>query len=422
MNIRLVQVPALCVLCFGLILLVGCKGNEHTSEAQGFEIDDDVSFDENDYEVIVQSNNKLGLDLLETVEPDEQNNRFISPLSLFSALSMAYIGADGETKDEIADTMHMDNTSDEDIKKGHASLYQLLASMPEDITLHHANALWIDNMYSTQDDYSEILDKYYHATFQSDDFSNNATADHINEWIEEQTNGMIQDMVDSPISSDVVLFLLNTLYFQADWTHPFQPELTMDDTFHTDQGDILVPMMTLSESLSYTENSDYQAVVLPYADGEVELNILLPNESSSLDDLMNSMQDMNWKEWRDSLRQQEGNVRLPSFEIEYEATLNSSLQQLGMQQAFQDNAQFPHMIEGEIPLQIGDVVQKSVIVVDEEGTEAASATSISMEETSAPANPPFQMDVNRPFLFTITESNSGTVLFMGTVNDPSPSE
>src|SRR5699024_7073403 len=97
--------------------------------------------------------------------------------------------SDGETKQEIAQTMHIDDLTDEEVKRGHASLYEILASMPEDLTLHHANALWIDHLYSIEDDYSETLNKYYNATFQSDDFSKDTTAEHINDWIEEQTEG-----------------------------------------------------------------------------------------------------------------------------------------------------------------------------------------------------------------------------------------
>ncbi len=420
MKSNLYRLASLISICCVLIVMAGCKEETHVSEAHGFDIDEDVAFEEHDYENIVPANNMLGMDILSSIEPDEHNNRFISPLSLFSALSMAYIGSDGETKDEIAQAMHIHDFTDDDIKKGHAALYDLLSSMPEEITLDNANALWIDNSFSTQDDYSETLQKYYNALFQSDDFSNDATADHINDWIEEQTNGKITDMVDAPIDESVVLFLLNTLYFQADWAHPFDPALTADDTFHTDEGDQTVSMMSLSEDLLYTDTNDYQAVVLPYEDGEIEMNIFLPHEDSSLDEMMDTLQDMNWIEWKDSLRKEAGTVRLPSFEIEFETNLNAPLQELGMQQAFTEHAEFPHMIDGNDPLEISNVLQKSVIIVDEKGTEAASATSVEMEVTSAPAAPPFHMEVNRPFLFTINESSSGTVLFMGTINDPTP--
>lgn len=423
MNNKKWILPSTLLLCGVLLFLAGCKEEKHTSDANDFSVDDDVAFDDNDYTQIVEANNQLGTELLTTIEPDEQNNRFISPVSLFSALSMAYIGSDGETKKEIAETMHISDLTEEDVKRGHASLYELLASMPEELTLHHANALWIDHLYSTEDDYSETLNKYYHATFQSDDFSKDTTADHINDWIEEQTDGHITDMVDSPINDGVVLFLINTLYFQGDWKYPFEPERTEDAPFQTGNGEVTVPMMTLSERLQYTKKEGYEAVVLPYGDGEISFNLFLPKEGDSVDELAESLQDLQWKDWQESLSNEEGILRMPAFEMDFEATLNGPLQSLGIHQAFDgEKAKFPHMITGDQTVAISSILQKSKIIVDETGTEAASATVIEMEITSAPAEPPFQMNVDRPFLFTITENTSGIVLFMGTVHNPDISE
>ncbi|HLR15089.1 MAG TPA: serpin family protein [Bacillota bacterium] len=422
MNSRKWKIPSTLILCGILLFLTGCKGENQFSNAKSFSIDDDVTFDDNDYQHIVEANNQLGTELLTTIEADEQNNRFISPVSLFSALSMAYMGSDGETKQEIAQTMHIGDLTDEEVKRGHASLYEILASMPEDLTLHHANALWIDHLYSIEDDYSETLNKYYNATFQSDDFSKDTTAEHINDWIEEQTEGHITDMVNSPIDSSVVLFLINTLYFQGDWTYPFETELTQEEPFQTGDGEVTVPMMTLSERLRYTIEEDYEAVVLPYGDGEISFNLFLPTEGDSVDELAENLQDLQWKEWHESLSREEGTLRMPAFEMDFKVTLNEPLQQMGIQQAFDDRAEFPHMITGDETIAISNVLQKSKIIVDESGTEAASSTSIEMDVTSAPAEEPFQMNVDRPFLFTITENTSGIVLFMGTVHNPDTPE
>lgn len=405
------------LLCGLLLFLAGCKEETHTSDAKNFSIDDDVTFEEDDYQYIVDANNQLGTELLTTIETDERNNRFISPLSLFSALSMAYIGADGETKQEIAQTMHISDLTDEEITRGHASLYQLLASMPDDLTLHHANAMWIDHLYSIEDDYSETLDKYYKAMFQSDDFSKNTTADHINDWIEEQTEGHITDMIESPINEEAILFLINTLYFQGNWTYPFE-SLNEKVPFQTGDEEVMVQMMTLSNRLQYTKEEDYEAVILPYGDGEISFNVFLPKEGDSVDELAENLQDLQWKEWHDSLSNEEGTLRMPAFEMDFEVTLNESLQQLGIQQAFDNRAEFPHIITDDETIAISNVLQKSKIIVDEEGTEAASATSIEMDVASAPAGEPFEMNIDRPFLFTITENTSGIVLFMGTVHNP----
>lgn len=409
---------AILILILSLILLAGCKSSTPPVEAKGFAIDDDIPFDEHDYEAIVHANNQLGLDLMQTIEADEQNNRFISPLSLFSALSMAYMGAEGETKEEMARMMHIESLEDDLVQKGHASLYHVLATMPEDMTLHNANALWIDEAFTPKEDYKDMLDAYYNATMESDDFSKEATVDRMNVWIEDQTNELIQDMIESPINESVMLILLNTLYFQGDWMYPFDEEQTKDGTFSTDERSIQVPMMQLTEDLQYMQGDDYEAVVLPYEDGEIEMNVFLPKEDVSLDELLGILAKKDWKEWKNGISKQPGTIELPSFEMEYESMLNSPLQQLGMEKAFSDQAEFPLMVQETDALSIDMIKQKSVIIVDEKGTEAASATSVEMEETSASLEEPFHMEVNRPFLFTITESTTGTVLFSGAVNDP----
>ncbi len=407
------------IICFGLLFSASCTKGKQTSNARGFSIDDHVSFEEDEYTYIAQANNTLGIELLRTIETDEQNNRLISPLSLFSAMSMAYMGADAETKEEIGQAMHIDELSDEQVLRGHASLYHLLGSLPEEITLHTANALWIDHAFTTEDDYSTLLDEYYNATFQSDDFSNDATVDHINTWIDEQTNGMIEEMFEAPIDEGTVLILLNTLYFQGNWMYPFDEAQTEERPFYTSDGTKDIPMMALSEDLAYVESKDYEAVSLPYGEGEIEMNIFLPKEDRSVDEIIDLALNLDWQAWRESLSIQAGNIYLPSFELEYESSLISALQQLGIEKAFGGHAEFPFMIEENNDLQIGDVKQKSVMIVDEVGTEAASATSIEMELTSAPVDEPFTMEVNRPFFFTITEASSGIVLFAGAVNEPS---
>lgn len=419
MNISLyVKRSITLTICCGLLLLAGCTNNQQTSEVRGFSIDNDVVFEDDDYMKIVQSSNRLGLDLLHAIDADEKDNRFISPLSLFSAMSMAYMGADADTKAEIGHIMHIEGESDEHIQQGHASLYNLLDSLPDELTLHTANALWLDDAYEAEDDYSTVLDKYYNATFKSDDFTNDETVDHINTWIKEQTNGMIEDMFEAPLKDGVMLILLNTLYFQGNWMYPFDENQTEERTFHTSSGAKEVPMMTLSEDLYYTDNENFEAVVLPYGDGEVTMNVFLPKKGHSVDETIELVYELDWQTWNSTLEEQAGTIHLPVFELEYEASLNAALQQLGMEKAFTEHAEFPFMVEQNAGLQISDVKQKNVIIVDEVGTEAASATSIEMVETSASMDEPFIMNVNRPFLFTITEASSGVVLFMGAINEP----
>lgn len=148
------------------------------------------------------------------------------------------------------------------------------------------------------------------------------------------------------------------------------------------------------------------------------MNIFLPKQGHSLDETIDLVQELDWQSWESSLEEQAGTIHLPAFELEFEASLNTALQELGMEKAFTDDAEFPLMVESDDELKTSDIKQKSVLFVDEVGTEAASATSIEMEVTSAPIDEPFTMDVNRPFFFTITEDSSDVVLFAGAVNEP----
>jgi len=406
----------------GMLVVMSSCGTENDESENADEeepvIPSHVNYEDGDVTQIVAPQNELGFKLLPVVDPDDNNNVFISPTSLFMALSMVYNGADGATKEEIANTLQSENIGIEDLNKANAALLENLHDKSKS-ELNIANSIWLNDEFALDDDFKQNTSDYFNAKIQEINIGDANVADNINDWVEQATNEKITDMVDSPLSQDLVAMLINAIYFKGDWKYEFDSDLTETHDFQTGDGDTKqVPLMQLEEELNYMENDEFQAVELPYTDNEMSMHIFLPKEDSSLEDFTESLTNNQWEEWQEVFTETEGTLMLPKFELEYEVLLNDPLTELGMNTAFDtEKAEFPNITEGNDQIFISDVKQKSYVKVNEEGTEAAAATSTEMEVTSF--NPDiFQMIVNRPFFFTITDSDTGTILFMGSIANP----
>ena len=212
---------------------------------------------------------------------------------------------------------------------------------------------------------------------------------------------------------------MNALYFKGDWTYAFDKEQTNQEPFHLEDGAIKdVSLMTLSEELDYLKNENFQAVKLLYGNEDLSMTVFLPTEETGLEDFKKRLTAETWAIWEAQFRKEEGTVKLPKFQVEYEVLLKDTLQKLGMATAFDRGANFEKMIKEDNPVWISEVKQKTYIDVNEKGTEAAAVTSVEMKTTSAPIDEPFQMKVNRPFFITISDNETNTILFMGSIADP----
>lgn len=219
--------------------------------------------------------------------------------------------------------------------------------------------------------------------------------------------------------------LINAIYFKGSWTYEFAEKQTAYKTFHLADGTTKeVPLMRLQEDLAYMENEDFQAVTLPYGDDEeMSMRVFLPRENTNIEDFQKMLTFENWKEWNLEFHKQKGIILLPKFQLEYETSLNEDLKKLGMTTAFnKEEANFSKMIEEDVPLWISQVKQKTFIDVNEEGTEAAAATSVQIVTESATMDRPFHMEVNRPFVIAITDNETDTILFMGVISNPQNGE
>ncbi|MGN7385715.1 serpin family protein [Sporosarcina sp. SAFN-015] len=399
-----------------LLPLTGCGTSTHQNNLQ---ISEGVEFGEMDYETIVEPNNELGFKLINEITPDDNGNLFISPTSLLMALAMVYNGADGVTKEEIAQALQMEGVDPLDLNKASASLMTMLNKDTNEIELQVANSIWLNDQYKFQDEFANQSKDYFNAEIEEINITSNDSPKRINDWVEKATNGKIDKMVNGPLDEDLVAMLLNAIYFKGDWQHPFKKKDTEKKAFHLDNGnEIDIPFMKLQEELAYTATDDYQAIGLPYADGEMSMTIVLPNEGRGVKKFQATLSNDKWKAIHSEMKTQRGTILLPKFKLSYETELNGALKALGMTGAFNADADFSKMIEEDEPLLINKVKQKTYIDVNEEGTEAAAVTGVQMDAGSAPPDDPFVMEVNRPFFFAITDEETGAVLFMGLIAKP----
>ena len=400
-----------------MLLAAGCGKDK---EQNGLVVSDEVEFGQADYEKIVSANNGLGFKWFSEAQPNKDGNIFISPTSLFMALAMVQNGADGVTKAEIAKVLQTEGMDVNETNQANASLMNLFHSKSDQIQLHVANSIWLNENYHFQTEFAENTKNYFNAEIKEIDIQDAQSPDMINRWVKERTNGKIEEMVDSPLDPDLVSMLINAIYFKGNWKYEFDKSQTEERPFYLEDGTTKnIPLMTLHEKLAYSENEYYQAVSLPYGKkNEMSMEVFLPRENISLDEFKSMLTSENWQKWDSQFQEKEGTLWLPKFKLEYEETLNDILKKLGMTTAFAKGADFSKMIQEDDPLWISRVKQKTYLDVNEKGTEAAAATSVEVVTESFNMEGPFRMEVNRPFFIAIVEHTSETILFMGAISNP----
>ena len=407
----------LCLMCLVSLIFAACNNLGAIFGDEERDAPETVSIDTN----VVTANTQFGFDLFNEIRKIEQDkNIFISPLSISIALAMTLNGASGETEQAMANTLHLQGLDSKAINPGYAGLRQALQVADPKVILTIANSLWARQDVPFKQDFLQRNTQFFGAEVSTLDFTDPNTLTTINQWVNTNTNGKITKILDE-INLDMVLFLINAIYFKGTWQTEFDPSRTRDGTFYLATGDEKqIPIMTRTGDYPYYENyeAEFQAISLPYGDGRMSMYIFLPYPESDLNTFLDSLNTENWESWVSQLREQEVFLSMPKFKLEYEKTLNNSLQSLGMGIAFAPGlADFSQMADLEAlgkNLYIGEVLHKAVVEVNEEGTEAAAVTSVGIRATSAP--PAFM--ANRPFFFAIRDNETKTVLFMGTVVDP----
>ena len=375
---------------------------------------------------LVAGNSAFAFDLYQQLRQDDEGNIFYSPFSISIALAMTYAGARNETERQMAETLHFTLPQGQ-LHPAFNALDLELASRgetdpvteSEGFKLNIVNRPWGQIGYAFLQEFLDVLAENYGAGMSLLDFGAYEEARIIiNEWVAEQTEDRIEDLIPpGAISDDTRLVLTNAIYFKAAWQKEFDEALTTEGSFNLlDGAQVAVEMMSQVETFRYASGDGYQAVELSYQGGELSMIILLP-DAGRFDEFDASLDRERVDAVVQALEHRDLDLTMPKFTFEWDTSLRATLSTMGMPIAFGD-ADFSGMT-GTRALAITDVIHKAFVAVDEEGTEAAAATAVIIGEGAAPEpEEPLIVTIDRPFVFLIRDIPTGTVLFAGRVLDP----
>jgi len=332
---------------------------------------------------------------------------------------MVWQGAAGQTKTEMDQALALSNFKPEAAGSAYKELDNSIKNAAAKVALNVANSIWYAPHIQLKPQLVSINQNFYGAKLSALDFTDPRSAGVVNSWVSDATHGKINKIVEPPLSSRTGLILVNAIYFKGNWEHTFDDKGTKDEPFHLrDGGQKQTRMMRQTRKFSYQEDSGFQAIRLPYVGDRLGMLIFLPATNSSPNKLLAGLDGDAWREKiMPKFQQREGTIVLPRFKLEFKADLVRSLKGMGIQQAFSSAANFSGI--ANMGLYISGVDHASFVEVNEEGTEAAAATQVTVALTSAmPRSRPFQMIVDRPFFFAIEDSSTHSILFMGLINDP----
>jgi serpin B len=366
---------------------------------------------------IAEGSTGFGLSLLREVNErtPSDSNVFISPLSASMALGMTATGAAGATLDSMRAVLGYQDADLQEMDASYRSLIDLLRGLDPSVDFRIANSIWYREDLPVEQSFVDATKKYFDAEVASLDFASPGAVGTINDWVKRSTNDKIDEIVNQ-IPQEMVMYLINAIYFKGSWTAQFDKSLTRDEPFLADDGSRpTVPMMSVDGDFHAGATSEYSAVELPYGGGAYGMVVVVPARGSSVDSLIARMDAPAWQALRAGLHESAGTVQIPKFRLEWKGSLEPSLGDMGMGIAFDGGRADFSGISRAGGLAISTVDQKTYVNVDEEGTEAAAVTAVGVKLTSMPA-PLLRAD--RPFLFAIRERFSGTLLFIGKMAVP----
>lgn len=399
---------------------------------------------QNYVDTIVQADNRIGSMLMEKLTAKNENV-FISSYSIATALTLlSHCSESGGQIEQLKEFLDLNNMSESEILAAQEELAALLGtnkenqedeseassdsseevvsvesddySIPKSI-LETANAMYVDEkmkMSSSFDDLADILSNTYQASLKRCDLSSEETMNEINDWVNEKTHGLIPSILDEPMDPGIRMTLLNAVYFKAAWVNAFEKELTDKQIFHGKEGDTSVDMMHQQDHFEYAENDEYQMIRLPYHGG-CEMTVYLPKDSTAADKwsekdyLYQLGLEADKQEWD----RREVSLSMPKFEMEYGNELKDILKELGLEGIF-DGCIYDRLTDAEMA--VGSIYHKTAIKNDENGTEAAAVTMMLMEAMALlPEDDIVEMNMDHPFYFTISNTETGLKLFEGCV-------
>lgn len=368
---------------------------------------------------IISADNQFGFELFQKINASqpEPKNTMISPLSVSLALAMVYNGTDGNTKKQMEEMLHKANLSADDINQSYKDLVAALQSHDPKVELSISNAIFYRNTFPVKPNFITTNQNFYQAEVSGLDFTKQAaTLNTVNGWVNTKTKGKISSII-SEVNEQDVMYLLNAIYFNGQWTYSFDTDATTNRPFTKDDKSVVqVPTMTIEKPFNFYSHSKFDLLEMPYGGGKYSMLIFLPGNGKSTTDVISLLTPANVSDWISKMTEQKKEVFLPKFEFKFDNSLVDELSALGMTDAFNDAKANLTGISDAAKLVISEVVHKSYIKVDERGTEAAAVTGITVRVTSVGPDNSFRVD--RPFVFAIREKDSNAILFIGKVLDP----
>lgn len=418
MNKKNIFVLAVIIIVLGGAGIYYFKNQEPTPEPAT--ITDDKGATSTGIKSVISANDQFALDLYSQLKNSE-GNIFFSPYSISTALAMTYEGARGKTADEMQSVFHF--PTDGNLRKSSfAAIHNQLNKPDVKYKLNIANALWAQNDYKFLNEYLTTLQQYYAGKATNVDFKNSTeeARQTINKWVEDKTNNKIKDLFPQGSLNNLTrLVLTNAIYFKGTWIKQFEKSQTRDEDFRVSSANtIKVPMMRQTDKnakFNYAEDNNVQILEMPYEGDKLSMMVLLP-KNDNLSSIESSLSLEKISDWRSKLKEQRVDVFMPKFTFDTKYFMNETLAKMGMSTAFTYDADLSGM-DGTQNLFIQKVIHQAFVDVNEEGTEAAAGSGVSVEFKSiAPQTTIFRAD--HPFIFVIQDKDNGNILFLGRVANP----
>jgi serpin B len=365
---------------------------------------------------LAQAINEFTFDIFkEVINSGEDTNVVLSPFSISYALGMTYNGASGTVADSIREVLHLGKLTDQEINSAYKNLMEALLALDPMVTFEIANSIW-PRLCMPQQSFRDIVREYFDSEVRPIDPGDPHACDTINNWVANKTHQRIKEIIECPIPSEAHIYLINAIYFLSDWTHKFDDILTEQAFFRIDRDSlILCEMMKQENEYSYIIKNDYQAVKIPYGNGTYRMALISPRGEGRLADMIDTFENAVWKNMLMEFEEDLIVLSMPKFKTSFRLNLIPILKAMGMIEAF-EGSDFLRM--GCIGADyIGEALHKTYIRVNEKGTEAAAVTSIRLEGL-VPMPRGIELKFNCPFLFLIYEDFTGTILFIGKIEEP----
>lgn len=395
--------------------IAACSDSEPTKEERGRSKYEPIVLSRAEKDIVSQQN-AFSLDFFGQIAAEKHENFMVSPLSVSMAMSMLANGAQGETLDEIVNTLGFEGMNIDAVNTFNKRLAAELASADKSVKLSLANSIWIDSSFPVYESFISENRNAYGAEIFNVELTTENTRRSINKWASDKTNGLIPEFLKTTLRSSSI-FLMNALYFKGTWAEKFDKALTAEGDFYNADGTTGHPMMMKAQYYPYFgghDNNGASWARFSYGNGAYELVLILPDRNVALADYLKVMDTdifgLTYGIWEAC----EGTIVFPKFEISNELKLEDIMSTLGIRKAFEDS-EADFSLTSEKPMFISDIKHDTRIIFSEEGTEAAAVTGVTGDTCVGPM-PSTDLTFDRPFAFMIRERSTQSILFMGCVN------